>query len=400
EDIQGVGFKIADQLAEELGIEANAPQRFRAALVHTLFETSMERGDTYVEARDLLEQAITTLEEARPVELDPAAVAQELSTLITEDKVQNISTKIFDSSLFYAEAGIKKHLTRILDTPLENTFSDDDIQEEIAAVEEDFAISYDQVQRKAIQEALQSKVFILTGGPGTGKTTVINGLIAAYAQLHRIDLNKTDIPIILAAPTGRAARRMNELTGLPSATIHRHLGLNGDNDYQAMDDYLDCDLIIIDEFSMVDTWLANQLFSAIASTTQVIIVGDSDQLPSVGPGQVLSDLLKIDTLPQLALTKIFRQSEDSTIVTLANQMRQGQLPADFTQKNPDRSYFEASATYIPDMIAKIVQSAVKSGINPQEIQILAPMYRGAAGINRLNTIIQDLLNPLDNQQDF
>ena len=400
EDIQGVGFKIADQLAEELGIEANAPQRFRAALVHTLFETSMERGDTYVEARDLLEQAITTLEEARPVELDPAAVAQELSTLITEDKVQNISTKIFDSSLFYAEAGIKKHLTRILDTPLENTFSDDDIQEEIAAVEEDFAISYDQVQRKAIQEALQSKVFILTGGPGTGKTTVINGLIAAYAQLHRIDLNKTDIPIILAAPTGRAARRMNELTGLPSATIHRHLGLNGDNDYQAMDDYLDCDLIIIDEFSMVDTWLANQLFSAIASTTQVIIVGDSDQLPSVGPGQVLSDLLKIDTLPQLALTKIFRQSEDSTIVTLANQMRQGQLPADFTQKKPDRSYFEASATYIPDMIAKIVQSAVKSGINPQEIQILAPMYRGAAGINRLNTIIQDLLNPLDNQQDF
>ena len=215
EDIQGVGFKIADQLAEELGIEANAPQRFRAALVHTLFETSMERGDTYVEARDLLEQAITTLEEARPVELDPAAVAQELSTLITEDKVQNISTKIFDSSLFYAEAGIKKHLTRILDTPLENAFSDDDIQEEIAAVEEDFAISYDQVQRKAIQEALQSKVFILTGGPGTGKTTVINGLIAAYAQLHHIDLNKTDIPIILAAPTGRAARRMNELTGQP-----------------------------------------------------------------------------------------------------------------------------------------------------------------------------------------
>lgn len=216
---------------------------------------------------------------------------------------------------------------------MENTFSDDDIQEEIAAVEEDFAISYDQVQRKAIQEALQSKVFILTGGPGTGKTTVINGLIAAYAQLHRIDLNKTDIPIILAAPTGQAARRMNELTDLPSATIHRHLGLNGDNDYQAMDDYLDCDLIIIDEFSMVDTWLANQLFSAIASTTQVIIVGDSDQLPSVGPGQVLSDLLKIDTLPQLALTKIFRQSEDSTIVTLANQMRQGQLPADFTQKS-------------------------------------------------------------------
>ncbi|KEY47273.1 exodeoxyribonuclease V subunit alpha [Streptococcus equinus] len=400
EDIQGIGFKIADQLAEQLGIEADSPQRFRAALVHTLFEHSVENGDTYVEARDLLENAITILEEARQIELDPAAVAKELSTLIAEDKVQNIGTKIFDNTLFYAEAGIKKHLTRILDTPLSKQFSDEELEEEIAEVEENFGISYDQVQKDAIKNALQSKVFILTGGPGTGKTTVINGLIETYAALHRIDLEKKDIPIILAAPTGRAARRMNELTGLPSATIHRHLGLNGDNDYQAMDDYLDCDLIIIDEFSMVDTWLANQLFSSISSNTQVIIVGDSDQLPSVGPGQVLADLLKIKELPQLALTKIFRQSEDSTIVTLANQMRQGILPTDFTQKKADRSYFEASAKYIPEMIPKIVSAAIKSGISPQEIQILAPMYRGAAGINRLNTIIQDLLNPLGDQLSF
>lgn len=400
EDIQGIGFKIADQLAEQLGIEADSPQRFRAALVHTLFELSVENGDTYVEARDLLENAITILEEARQIELDPAAVAKELSTLIAEDKVQNIGTKIFDNTLFYAEAGIKKHLTRILDTPLSKQFSDEELEEEIAEVEENFGISYDQVQKDAIKNALQSKVFILTGGPGTGKTTVINGLIETYAALHRINLEKKDIPIILAAPTGRAARRMNELTGLPSATIHRHLGLNGDNDYQAMDDYLDCDLIIIDEFSMVDTWLANQLFSSISSNTQVIIVGDSDQLPSVGPGQVLADLLKIKELPQLALTKIFRQSEDSTIVTLANQMRQGILPADFTQKKADRSYFEASAQYIPEMIPKIVNAAIKSGISPQEIQILAPMYRGAAGINRLNTIIQDLLNPLGDQLSF
>ena len=201
--------------------------------------------------------------------------------------------KIFDNTLFYAESGIKKHLTRILDTPLDQKFSDDDLQEEIADVEEAFGISYDDVQKNAIKEALKSKVFILTGGPGTGKTTVINGLIAAYADLHQIDLEKKEIPIILAAPTGRAARRMNELTGLPSATIHRHLGLNGDNDYQAIDDYLDCDLIIIDEF--FDGWyLACQstLLVPFSSNTQVIIVGDSDQLPSVGPGQVLADLLK------------------------------------------------------------------------------------------------------------
>lgn len=336
----------------------------------------------------------------RQIELDPSQIAQELTQLISEDKVQNIGTKIFDNTLFYAESGIHKHLTRILDRPLEKEISSQDIQTEIKHIQAEFNINYDKAQKNAIQKAIQSKVFLLTGGPGTGKTTVINGIIKAYANLHQIDLQKSDLPIILAAPTGRAARRMNELTGLPSATIHRHLGLNGDSEYQALDDFLDCDLIIIDEFSMVDTWLANQLFSAIASNTQIVIVGDSDQLPSVGPGQVLADLLKINRLPQVSLTKIFRQSEDSTIVTLANQIRQGRLPTDFTAKKADRSYFEAQSTHIPQMIQKIVSSALKSGIDAQEIQILAPMYRGQAGITHLNKLMQDLLNPLNNQLEF
>lgn len=400
EDIQGIGFKMADKLAEQVGINSDAPQRFRAALVHTLLETSIDKGDTYIEAKELLEKSLFILEEVRQVELDPSQIAQELTQLISEDKVQNIGTKIFDNTLFYAESGIHKHLTRILDRPLEKEISSQDIQTEIKHIQAEFNINYDKAQKNAIQKAIQSKVFLLTGGPGTGKTTVINGIIKAYANLHQIDLQKSDRPIILAAPTGRAARRMNELTGLPSATIHRHLGLNGDSEYQALDDFLDCDLIIIDEFSMVDTWLANQLFSAIASNTQVIIVGDSDQLPSVGPGQILTDLLKINRLPQVSLTKIFRQSEDSTIVTLANQIRQGRLPTDFTAKKADRSYFEAQSTHIPQMIQKIVSSALKSGIDAQEIQILAPMYRGQAGITHLNKLMQDLLNPLNNQLEF
>lgn len=400
EDIQGIGFKMADKLAEQVGINSDAPQRFRAALVHTLLETSIDKGDTYIEAKELLEKSLFILEEVRQIELDPSQIAQELTQLISEDKVQNIGTKIFDNTLFYAESGIHKHLTRILDRPLEKEISSQDIQTEIKHIQAEFNINYDKAQKNAIQKAIQSKVFLLTGGPGTGKTTVINGIIKAYANLHQIDLQKSDRPIILAAPTGRAARRMNELTGLPSATIHRHLRLNGDSEYQALDEFLDCDLIIIDEFSMVDTWLANQLFSAIASNTQIVIVGDSDQLPSVGPGQVLADLLKINRLPQVSLTKIFRQSEDSTIVTLANQIRQGRLPTDFTAKKADRSYFEAQSTHIPQMIQKIVSSALKSGIDAQEIQILAPMYRGQVGITHLNKLMQDLLNPLNNQLEF
>lgn len=400
EDIQGIGFKIADQLAEQLGIEADAPKRLQAALLHTLFENAITSGDTYMEARDLIENTLITLEKSRNVELNPLAIANELTVLITEDKIKNIDTKIFDKSLFYAETGIKKHLMRILETSLEQRFLDEDLQNEIINVEQQFDISYDDKQKKAIREALQNKVFILTGGPGTGKTTVINGLITIYANLHHINLDTSDIPIMLTAPTGRAARRMNELTGLPSATIHRYLGLNNDNHYPTIDDYLDCDLIIIDEFSMVDTWLANQLLSSISSHTQIIIVGDQNQLPSVGPGQVLADLLQVESIPHLALTKIFRQTDNSTIISLADQIRQGRLPQDLTQKKADRSYFETEAQYIPEMVSQIVNVAIKNGISKKDIQILSPMYRGVSGINRLNTVMQDLINPLTDQLFF
>lgn len=400
EDIQGIGFKIADQLAEQLGIDSKSPQRYQAALIHTLFELSLASGDTYIESGQLLSATIEILENARPVELDAEDVAKEISNIISEGKVQTVDTKIFANTIAFSEQGIKNNINRILDSPLEEKIEQKRIDTILADIEKENDITYDSIQKEAISQAINSKVFILTGGPGTGKTTVINGFIKTYANIHGINLKKTDLPIILAAPTGRAARRMNELTGLPSATIHRHLGLNGDNDYQSLDDYLDCELIIIDEFSMVDTWLANQLFSAVSSGTQLVIVGDADQLPSVGPGQVLNDLLKIPKIPKTILSKIFRQSEDSTIVTLANDIRQGFLPADFTQKKADRSFFEAQATYIPDMVSKIVSAALKSGIEAQEIQILAPMYKGQAGINHLNELMQNLLNPKEDNLEF
>lgn len=399
EDIQGIGFKIADQLAQQLGIESDAPERFRAGLVHTLFQQSMETGDTYVEARDLLAYTIDLLEKARQVEIDPAKVAEELAHLIEEDKVQNVDTKIFENSLYFAEEGIRSNLVRILEKGKQESFEISKIEEIIAQVEQDFKIKYDQIQKKAICDAINHKVFILTGGPGTGKTTVINGIIATYAALHQLDLKKKqELPILLAAPTGRAARRMNELTGLPSATIHRHLGMTGDDDISHLDDYLDADFIIVDEFSMVDTWLANQLLSNISSNSKILIVGDADQLPSVSPGQVLADFLQIPILPQTKLTKIYRQSEDSTIVTLASQIQQGVLPADFTEKKADRSYFEAPSEYIPDMIKKIVAAAIRSGIAAQDVQVLAPMYRGPAGIDHINQLMQDLINPAENDQ--
>lgn len=399
EDIQGIGFKIADQLAQSLGIESTAPERFRAGLLHTLLTQSMEKGDTYLEAKELLEHTIELLESSRQIELDPNSVADELAHLIEEDKVQNVDTKIFENSLFFAEEGICNNLLRILEKENQNKYEPEKIEAALTHIEEEFAISYDAIQKQAICHAIQHKIFILTGGPGTGKTTVINGIIAVYALLHGLDLHKSqDLPILLAAPTGRAARRMNELTGLPSATIHRHLGMTGDDDTSHLDDYLDADFIIVDEFSMVDTWLANQLLSNISSNSKLLIVGDADQLPSVSPGQVLADLLKIPLLPQTKLEKIYRQGEASTIVTLASQIQKGVLPPDFTEKKADRSYFEARSEHIPQMIERIVEVAIRSGIPAQDVQVLAPMYRGQAGIDHINKLMQDLINPAEKEQ--
>ena len=399
EDIQGIGFKIADQLAQSLGIEGTAPERFRAGLLHTLLTQSMEKGDTYLEAKELLEHTIELLESSRQIELDPSSVADELAHLIEEDKVQNIDTKIFENSLFFAEEGIRSNLLRILEKGKQNKFEPKKIEAAIAQIENEFAISYDVTQKQAICDAINHKIFILTGGPGTGKTTVINGIIAVYALLHGLDLRKSqDLTILLAAPTGRAARRMNELTGLPSATIHRHLGMTGDDDTSHLDDYLDADFIIVDEFSMVDTWLANQLLSNISSNSKLLIVGDADQLPSVSPGQVLADLLKIPLLPQTKLEKIYRQSKNSTIVTLASQIQKGILPTDFTEKKADRSYFEARNEHIPQMIERIVEAAIRSGIPAQDVQVLAPMYRGQAGIDHINQLMQNLINPTGTEQ--
>lgn len=397
EDIQGMGFIIADKIADNLGINSHAPQRFRAGILYSLLQQSLETGDTYIEARDLLEATLTVLEQARPVELDPAAVAQELTGLIADGKLQQIGTKIFDNSLYFAEEGIKKSLTRLLNKHTLKPFERSVIDEAISHLEQESGIHYDSIQKEAIVQAINNPLFILTGGPGTGKTTVINGIIAVYALLHKLNLTKVtgDSPILLAAPTGRAARRMNELTGLPSATIHRHLGLTEGQNESFREDYLDADLIIIDEFSMVDTWLAHQLFQNISSNSQVLIVGDAEQLPSVSPGQVLADLLKIPSLPNITLEKIYRQSEDSTIVHLASHIRQGFLPDDFREKKADRSYFEAQNEQIPAMVERIVSAAIASGIPADQVQILAPMYRGLAGIDQLNKLTQELLNPLE-----
>ncbi|WP_439708960.1 AAA family ATPase [Lacticaseibacillus zeae] len=238
----------------------------------------------------------------------------------------------------------------------------------------------------------------MTGGPGTGKTTVTDGIVRTYARLHDLSLdanqyNSDDpFPIMLAAPTGRAAKRISETTQLPASTIHRLLGLGVDTQDFAPNDLPD-GLLIIDEMSMVDTYLFRTLLTALHPGMQIVLVGDKDQLPSVGPGQVFADLLRSGALPQAALTHIHRQDADSSIIPLAHAVNAGKLPDDFTQPQVDRSFLACTPSQVPEVVGQVVKRAAVKQFSIADIQVLAPMYRGTAGIDRLNPMLQNILNP-------
>ena len=404
EDIEGIGFKKADQLAEQLGIEATSTQRIRAALLHQIFQQSLQTGNTYLPAKELLAQTIQLLETSRPVEIPAEQVADVVIQLVEEGKMQQEGTNLYENSLYFAEWGIATSIQRLMARKKEIKYAEKDLVKGIRRIEKRLGISYGASQEEAIKQALRSPFFILTGGPGTGKTTVINGIVQLFAELNDLDLDPskyTDemFPILLAAPTGRAAKRMNETTGLPSGTIHRLLGLNGREKATEMPPKeLEGGLLIVDEMSMVDTWLANTLFKSISTNMQVIFVGDKDQLPSVGPGQILNDLLEIEAIPKQELTEIYRQGDGSSIIPLAHEIKHGRLPQDFRQNQKDRSYFACDAYQIEALIAQIVQKAKLKGFTPQDIQVLAPMYRGAAGINALNKMMQEIFNSNPNGQ--
>ena len=401
EDIEGIGFKRADNMAEQLGIRADSDQRVRAAITHEVFQHSVQTGDTYVEAEVLLRNAIELLENSRPVEISPDQAATQIIHLVEEGKIQQEGTKLFENSLYFSEWGIGTSIQRLLSRKKEIVYDSKEVAQAIRVIEKQQGILYGESQQLAIEEAIKSPLFILTGGPGTGKTTVINGIVTLFAELNGLSLDMKDytkdmFPILLAAPTGRAAKRMNETTGLNASTIHRLLGLTGREKNPTMSaKELEGGLLIIDEMSMVDTWLANTLFKAIPTNMQVILVGDKDQLPSVGPGQILHDLLQIEEIPSIELTEIYRQGDGSSIIPLAHEIRQGRLPADFTKNQKDRSFFASDAYHIETYVKQIVTKAKQKGFTAQDIQLLAPMYRGAAGIDALNKMMQEIFNPND-----
>lgn len=401
EDIEGIGFGRADELGFQLGISGSHPDRIKAACLYILETESMQVGHVFIEARTLLQSTKVLLEENKRDEIDFSAISTEMIKLGEEGKIIVEEQRVYLPSLYFSEKGLVKNIKRILNqTEYEQQFPESEFLLALGHLEERLKVQYAPSQKEAIQTALLQPMLILTGGPGTGKTTVIKGIVELFAELHGCSLNPKDykkeepFPFLLAAPTGRAAKRMAESTGLPAVTIHRLLGWNGTEGFDHHEDNpLEGKILIVDETSMVDIWLANQLFKALPDSIQVILVGDEDQLPSVGPGQVLKDLLRSERIPVVRLTDIYRQAEGSSIIELAHEMKKGRLPTNITVQQADRSFFRCNTSQISTVVEKVITNAKKKGYSAMDVQVLAPMYRGPAGIDKLNEIVQEIFNP-------
>ncbi|QDZ78484.1 ATP-dependent RecD-like DNA helicase [Priestia megaterium] len=406
EDIQGIGFSRADELGKRLGMATNHPDRLRAGILYVIEQECNQMGHVYVTADQLYGKTAELLRKSRHENLSEMDLTREVDALKADKKLIIQDEKIYFPPLFYAEKGLVKAIQTIMaQTQYEEQFPESEFLLALGELEERLDVQYAPSQRKGIQTALMSPMLLLTGGPGTGKTTVIKGIVELYAELHGCSLNPGDykkdeaFPVLLVAPTGRAAKRMSEATGLPAVTIHRLLKWNGQEGFDHNEENpIDGKLLIVDEVSMVDLWLAHQLFKSLPANLQVILVGDEDQLPSVGPGQVLKDFLSSEVVPTVRLTDVYRQAEGSSIIDLAHEIKKGKLPEDLSRQQGDRSFIRCQGQHITNVVQQVCGNALKKGYTAKDIQVLAPMYKGPAGIDKLNEVLQELFNPASEQR--
>lgn len=395
EDVTGIGFRIADEIASKIGIHTDSDYRIRSGLLYTLMQAGGE-GHVYLPEPMLLERAANLLG------LKPEQIAPQVDNLAIDKKLV-IKLKdgmkcVYSMTYYYAELNCARMLYE-----LQQAFAGADrltmverekLEKKIKTMEEQNGMELDELQRRAVLEAIENGIFILSGGPGTGKTTTINMMIHYFEQ--------EGCDIFLAAPTGRAAKRMTEATGFEAKTIHRLLELNGSSDEDKNASFekndlnpLEADVIIIDEMSMVDIYLFQALLKAITPGTRLIMVGDRNQLPSVGPGQVLKDLMESHSFATVVLSKIFRQAGESDIVMNAHLINEGkQISLD--NKSKDFFFLERDNVNViyKHMILLITQKMPKYvNATPFDIQVLTPMRKGSLGVEVLNKILQQYLNP-------
>lgn len=388
DDVAGVGFKTADEIAAKVGIHTDSDYRIRSGIFYTLMQ-SIGEGHVY-----LLKDALTW-RAGKLLEVEIDNIEKYLMDLAMEKKVvlkeAEVGVRVYSSRFYYMELNVAKMLH---DLNISEEVSRERLLERLGKIEDATGLFLDEMQRKAVMEAAKQGILVLTGGPGTGKTTTINAMIRLFES--------EGMTILLAAPTGRAAKRMTETTGYEASTIHRLLEVSGNPEEETIGGFqrneenpLDTDVLIIDEVSMVDLPLMNALLKAVMPGTRLILVGDQNQLPSVGPGSVLKDIIASGCFPVVMLTKIFRQAGESDIVVNAHKINRGE-PVILDNKSRDFFFLKRQEpNVIISVMLTLIQKKLPKYVNAgiYDIQVMTPMRKGLLGVERLNQILQQYLNP-------
>ena len=392
DDIAGVGFKMADEIAKRVGIFTDSDFRIKSGVLYTLLQAT-GNGHTYLPEMDLLSQASELLR-VEPQSIEKHLMDMQIDKRLVIRESEGVRV-VYASQYYYMEMGVARMLH---DLNIRGREPEEKIRKKLLQIQKEESIELDEKQVQAVVEAVNSGLLIITGGPGTGKTTTINTIIRYFES--------EEMEILLAAPTGRAAKRMTEATGYEARTIHRLLeisGMPGDERSIGMhferneENPLDADAVIIDETSMVDIHLMQSLLKAVNPGTRLILVGDVNQLPSVGPGNVLKDVIEAGCFNVVMLTRIFRQASQSDIVVNAHKINAGET-VPLGKKSNDFLFIKRDD---PNMIINAMITLVQKklpgyvGADPYDIQIMTPMRKGALGVERLNTILQEYLNPPD-----
>ncbi len=390
-EVDGFGFKKSDNLALKLGIDPSDMRRIKASLVYTLNYVCYQNGFTYLTKEQLINSAKTLITDVSLVDED---YINAINDLAMEKKIIEEDERIFDYYLYNAEIKCKDKILKL--NEIKSNFSRDDVKEALKYVKDLVELEYTPLQEDAIINCLSNKLSIITGGPGTGKSTILKGILLCYAKL--LDISPTDeifsYKVCMVAPTGRAAKRMTDATNHKATTIHKALGYNYTDSFSRDENNpLNASLLIVDEASMLDISLASSLFRALPNKCQVILIGDSNQLPSVGPGNVLADLINTSIFKTTTLTQIMRQAKDSDIIALSNMVLQERINYSILSKKNEIFFYDRDAKDTIEGIFKILDNFISKGGDLQnEIEILAPMYAGVAGIDAINQAIQERYN--------
>ncbi|ERK59814.1 helicase, RecD/TraA family [Gemella bergeri ATCC 700627] len=396
-DIKGINFKTVDKIAEINGIAANDKERILYGFIYTINTFCFSTGNTYIMKNSLLYNTFNTLYASREEVLAKEDIVNSLNYALDLGKLIELDDKIFLPEIYYSEYSIYSDIEKRLKR--ENTINLDDklLETYIKEVEEELDIEYDIVQIAAIKNSILNNVSILTGGPGTGKTTIILAVIKIFQKIKNYDLsdllNEHKNILTLCAPTGKAAKRMAESTGFYASTIHKAIGWTNENENMEefiSDKSIKSELIIIDEASMIDVFLMYNLLKIINFDAKIILVGDNDQLPSIAPGNVLNDLINSNTISTVKLNRIFRQSENSSIINISHSIKNN-IPFDVLENFDDKEFLMANKNEILDVITTTYSNLLKTS-GKEKIQIIAPIYKGMAGINEINKTIQNMFN--------